>query len=71
MLINAHISWRRRRSSTEIASNAIPDHPDRTDVGNSAVERDALWQVVNDLPPKQRAGKHSRPLHEVTAGGGA
>jgi RNA polymerase sigma-70 factor (sigma-E family) len=56
MLVNAHISWRRRRSSRE-AADPRPERPDPPvpgDVGAEAAERDAVWRLIVRLPPKQR-----------------
>ncbi len=55
MLVNAHISRQRRRSSSELAVGDVADRADRTDVGGAAVERDAAWRLLAELPPKQRA----------------
>ncbi|HTJ33051.1 MAG TPA: SigE family RNA polymerase sigma factor [Dactylosporangium sp.] len=58
MLVNRHISWRRLRSSTEVAVDTSAEHLDRAgngDIGAEAAERDAAWQLIAELPPKQRA----------------
>jgi RNA polymerase sigma-70 factor (sigma-E family) len=55
MLVNAHISWRRRKSSSELAVDTVADRSDGVDVGHDAAERDAAWRLVAELPPKQRA----------------
>jgi RNA polymerase sigma-70 factor (sigma-E family) len=58
MLVNRHISWLRRRSSTEVAIDTSAAHLDRAalgDIGAEAAERDAAWQLIAELPPKQRA----------------
>jgi RNA polymerase sigma-70 factor (sigma-E family) len=55
MLVNAHVSWRRKRSSGEVADGAERvDRADRVDIGAEAVERDAVWRLINRLPPNQR-----------------
>jgi RNA polymerase sigma-70 factor (sigma-E family) len=56
MLVNAHVSWRRRRSSTEVADGAERTdgaHPG-PDIGAETAERDAMWRMITRLPPKQR-----------------
>jgi RNA polymerase sigma-70 factor (sigma-E family) len=55
MLVNANVSWWRRRSSSEIVTGDTVDRPDRTDVGSAVVDRDAVWRLVATLPPRQRA----------------
>jgi RNA polymerase sigma factor (sigma-70 family) len=55
MLVNAHATWRRRRSSHEIATGDIGDRVDPADPGAAAAERDAAWRLVAELPPRQRA----------------
>ncbi|MET7392462.1 SigE family RNA polymerase sigma factor [Dactylosporangium sp. NPDC005572] len=57
MLVNSHISWRRKRSSSEVATDIPSFYPDRTDgadIGTETAERDAAWRLIADLPPKQR-----------------
>jgi RNA polymerase sigma-70 factor (sigma-E family) len=55
MLVNAHVSWRRRRASTEIADGGDRiDGPSHDDVSHETAERDALWRLIRRLPPKQR-----------------
>jgi RNA polymerase sigma-70 factor (sigma-E family) len=54
MLVNEHLSWRRRRSSGEVSVAA----PDGGAVGGSAealAERDAAWRLLATLPRRQRA----------------
>ncbi|SDT47804.1 SigE family RNA polymerase sigma factor [Actinoplanes derwentensis] len=54
MLVNAHHSWWRRRSSHEVAVPAIADTPSSTDATADLAERDALWRLVRALPARQR-----------------
>jgi RNA polymerase sigma-70 factor (sigma-E family) len=55
MLVNAHVSWRRKRSSGEVADGAERvERADRRDIGAEAAERDAVWRLITRLPPKQR-----------------
>jgi len=55
MLVNAHISWRRKRSSGEVVDGpSRVERADRADISADAVERDALWRLITRLPPKQR-----------------
>jgi RNA polymerase sigma-70 factor (sigma-E family) len=55
MLVNSHVSWRRKRSSTEVADGADRvDAPAGADLQAQAAERDAMWRLINRLPPKQR-----------------
>jgi RNA polymerase sigma-70 factor (sigma-E family) len=56
MLVNAHLSWRRRRSSTETADGqARIERADRADFSAEAADRDAVWRLIAELPPRQRA----------------
>lgn len=60
VLVNAHVSWRRRRSSREVplAEPADVVHPaaaDGSDSSDSTAERDQAWRLLATLPPKQRA----------------
>jgi RNA polymerase sigma-70 factor (sigma-E family) len=55
MLVNAHISWRRKRSSGEVADGADRlEQPDGADIGAEAAERDAVWRLIRRLPANQR-----------------
>jgi len=55
MLVNAHVSWRRKRSSGEVANGAARvELADRGDLGAETANRDAVWRLIRRLPPKQR-----------------
>ena len=54
MVINEHLSWRRRRSSAELASDLVPEPPG-ADGSEERAERDRTWRQLATLPPKQRA----------------
>jgi len=58
MLVNAHVSWRRKRSSTEVVDGVgrveRADAADVGDLGAEAAERAAVWRLIRRLPPKQR-----------------
>ncbi|MGW5557923.1 SigE family RNA polymerase sigma factor [Micromonospora sp. NPDC003944] len=54
MLVNAHNSWWRRRSSREIAVAAVLDEAATVDEADGVAERDALWRLVCALPARQR-----------------
>jgi RNA polymerase sigma-70 factor (sigma-E family) len=54
MLVNAHHSWWRRRSSRELPGLTVADRPEPDDAAHDAAERDALWRLVRELPAKQR-----------------
>lgn len=59
VLVREHLSWWRRRSSREVVTAGVTDELDRTSSGDDfttdAVERDAAWQLLATLPPRQRA----------------
>lgn len=54
MLVNAHHSWWRRRLNREIAVAQVHDRARPDDAAFDTAERDALWQLVLALPPRQR-----------------
>jgi RNA polymerase sigma-70 factor (sigma-E family) len=54
VLVNTATSWWRRRWHGERPTEVIPERPG-PDRHEEAVERDALWQYVRALPPRQRA----------------
>lgn len=53
MLVNEHLSWRRRLSSREVVRDALPDAPVAAD--DAVVHRDAAWRLLATLPRRQRA----------------
>ncbi|GAB4103027.1 SigE family RNA polymerase sigma factor [Micromonospora taraxaci] len=55
MLVNANISWWRRRSSRELVVDTFADRPHRGDLGGEAADRDEMWRLILDLPDRQRA----------------
>lgn len=55
MLINANISWWRRRASQEVVTARIDDRIDHSDLGAATADRDAAWRLIASLPRKQRA----------------
>ncbi|SCE94757.1 SigE family RNA polymerase sigma factor [Micromonospora chokoriensis] len=54
MLVNAHHSWWRRRSSREVSVAAVTDRAGAADEATVVAERDALWRLVRELPRSQR-----------------
>ncbi|MEU4324615.1 SigE family RNA polymerase sigma factor [Nonomuraea dietziae] len=52
-LVNQHLSWRRRRSFSEIAGLEVPDRGEAHD--DATLRRLALRQSLAKLSPKQRA----------------
>lgn len=54
MLVNAHHSWWRRRSSREISVAAVIERAGVRDEAADVAERDALWRLVCELPTRQR-----------------
>lgn len=55
MLVNANHSWWRLRSSREVRVAAVADRQLDGAIDADAVERDVLWRLISELPPKQRA----------------
>ena len=55
MLVNANRTWWRRRSSREVPTDRSVDRPAAGDLGPEAVERDAVWRLISQLPDRQRA----------------
>jgi RNA polymerase sigma-70 factor (sigma-E family) len=55
MIVNEHLSWRRRRASGEV-TQAVPAVATRTpDVGDAVTARDEAWRLLATLPRRQRA----------------
>lgn len=58
MVVNEVLSWRRRRSSTELPTEIPPvDDPRRapTSHDTALADSDAMWQALGNLAPRQRA----------------
>ncbi|WP_336031911.1 SigE family RNA polymerase sigma factor [Geodermatophilus sp. FMUSA9-8] len=55
MLVNAHLSWRRRRSSTERPTDLPDTSPDQAaEPGDGLEERDQLRTLLAGLAPRAR-----------------
>lgn len=65
VLVNAYNSWWRRRSSTELASESLPDHGGPAP--QSTVDaRDEVWRALGRLPRQQRAVLVLRYLEDLS-----
>ncbi len=53
-LVRAHLSWRRRRSSGELALANLPQRVDRADFAAAQADRDEVWTLLATLPRAQR-----------------
>jgi RNA polymerase sigma-70 factor (sigma-E family) len=54
MVVNANISWWRRRSNREVALAEPFERADEGDLSADAAERDTLWRLICALPERQR-----------------
>lgn len=54
-LVRMHVSWLRRRSSSEIATDTFHDDAGGDGVAESHATRDELWALLATLPRSQRA----------------
>jgi len=55
MLVNAYISWWRRAVNRELAVAEPPGGRFVEDTAAESAERDAIWRLVLQLSPRQRA----------------
>ena len=55
MLINAHTSWWRRRANRELSVDSVGERAGVGDPGVGAADRDEMWRLIVELPPRQRA----------------
>jgi RNA polymerase sigma-70 factor (sigma-E family) len=55
IMLNQLLSWRRRRSWTERTTADLGDGPTTDDPATAGAERDAMWSMLGELPPQQRA----------------
>ena len=54
-LTNAYLNQRRRRSSSEIVTDAVPDRPTERSVFDDLADRDEVWLLLSTLNERQRA----------------
>lgn len=54
-LTNAFLNQRRRRSSTEVVTDHLPDRPADRDSVDELVDRDEIWMLLATLAERQRA----------------
>jgi RNA polymerase sigma-70 factor (sigma-E family) len=55
IMLNQLLSWRGRRSWSERSTADLADRPGPADPAVSGSERDAMWDLLGELPPQQRA----------------
>jgi len=55
MLVNANTSWWRRAVNREVAVAEVGGGTTARDSAAESAERDELWRLVLQLPPRQRA----------------
>jgi RNA polymerase sigma-70 factor (sigma-E family) len=53
IITNEFLSWRRRRSSGEVLTHAMPD-PAQADDTAEVITRDEIWRVLTTLPRRQQ-----------------
>ena len=54
-ILHQYLSWRRRRSSTELPVGHLPEPPDPAPAVERIVDRDEMWTLLTALPRAQRA----------------
>jgi RNA polymerase sigma-70 factor (sigma-E family) len=54
-IVNTHLNAMRRRPWREKPHHDVPEGPDTRRPESDVDERDAMWQALNSLPPRQRA----------------
>jgi RNA polymerase sigma-70 factor (sigma-E family) len=67
MIVNQHVSWRRRRSSTEIplAPASVPESASAA-ADDRVLQRDVTWRALQRLPARQRAVLVLRYYEDLT-----
>jgi RNA polymerase sigma-70 factor (sigma-E family) len=55
VMVNQLTSWRRRRSFSERATDEIDPAAATVQFDQTATDRQALWELIQDLPTRQRA----------------
>ena len=54
MMLNRHLSWRRRLASREVVSAELPEPPPRSDSADALASADEAWRLLALLPAKAR-----------------
>ncbi len=65
-IVRQYLSWRRRRSNTELVIADLPERPDPSRDTDHVVERDEMWRVLRTLPRAQRAVLVLRYYEDLT-----
>lgn len=64
-LANQFVNDRRRAASREIVLADVPESRTTADSANAVAERDAVWQLLEALPDRQRAAVVLRYYHDL------
>lgn len=64
-MTNRFISQRRMPGSRDLAVWALPDAWDGRDLGEASAARVTVWQLLGELPPRQRAAIVLRHFHDL------
>lgn len=65
VLMNQFLGQRRRRSSTELPTDVMPESPTQ-DATSDVLRRMALTCALDELPPRQRAAVVLRYFHDLS-----
>ncbi|MGH8862668.1 MAG: SigE family RNA polymerase sigma factor [Jatrophihabitantaceae bacterium] len=65
-LANRFVSSRRAPASRNISMWELPDGWDGTDISDAVATRREIWQLLGDLPSRQRAAIVLRYFHDLT-----
>jgi RNA polymerase sigma-70 factor (sigma-E family) len=67
IMVNEHTSWWRRAwRRNERSTEELPESPSVKDDPGAFERRDAMWELVQTLPPKQRAAVVLRYYEDMT-----
>ena len=65
-MTNVYINERRRKASTELVTDAVPDLGVEPDLAGVLADRDQVWTLLRALPAKQRAAIVLRYYHDLS-----
>lgn len=65
-MTNLYINERRRKASTELVTDQVPDRGVEPDVAGTLADRDQVWTLLRALPAKQRAAIVLRYYHDLS-----
>ncbi len=65
-LVNQFVSERRSPRRNSVSVWEVPERPDGRDLGEAVATKHAIWQMLGELPERQRAAVVLRHFYDLT-----